>query len=94
VIARTSVERARREGGGSADIARALSADYLLEGSVRRDGKKLRITVQLIDSREETHVWASAFDRVMTDALSVQSDVACAIAKAVVRSIARATDAG
>lgn len=94
VIARTSVERARREGGGSADIARALSADYLLEGNVRRDGEKLRITAKLIDSHEETHVWASAFDRVMTDALSVQSDVASAIAKAVVCSIARATDAG
>ena len=92
VIARTSVERARREGGGAAEIARALSADYLLEGHVRREGDRLRITAQLIESRDETHVWASTFDRVMTDALSVQSDVASAIAKAVVCSIAPATE--
>ena len=77
------MERARREGGGAAEIARALSADYLLEGHVRREGDRLRITAQLIESHDETHLWASSFDRVMTDALSVQSDVAGAIARAV-----------
>ena len=92
VIARTSVEHARREGGGAADIARALSADYLLEGHVRREGDRLRITAKLVESRDETHLWASTFDRVMTDALSVQCEVASAIAKAVVGSIAPASD--
>ena len=94
VIARTSVEHARREGGGAAEIARALSADYLLEGHVRREGDRVRITAQLIQSHDETHIWASTFDRVMTDALSVQSDVASAIAKAVVCSIAPAIEGG
>ena len=93
VIARTSVEHARREGGGTAEIARALSADYLLEGHVRREGDRLRITAQLVESRDETHVWASTFDRVMTDALSVQCEVASEIAKAVVGSIAPASGA-
>ena len=83
VIARASVERAQREGGGSAEIARALSADYLVEGEVRREGDRLRITAQLIESEEETHLWAKTFDRVMTDALSMQAELAQEITKAV-----------
>ncbi len=83
VIARTSVERAQRDGGGAAAIGRALSADYLVEGHVRRDGDRVRITAQLIESEDETHLWAKTFDRVMTDTLSLQIDVAEEIAKAV-----------
>jgi len=83
VIARTSVERAQRDGGGAAEIGRALSADYLVEGNVRREGDRLRITAQLIESQEETHLWAKTFDRVMTDTLTLQTEVAEEIAKAV-----------
>jgi TolB-like protein/DNA-binding winged helix-turn-helix (wHTH) protein len=83
VLARTSVERAQRDGGGAAAIGRALGADYLVEGHVRRDGDRVRITAQLIESQEETHLWAKTFDRVMTDALSLQIEVAEEIAKAV-----------
>ena len=67
VIARTSVERAYRKGGGATEIGRALSAAYLVEGHVRRDGDRVRITAQLIESEDETHLWARTFDRVMTD---------------------------
>jgi TolB-like protein len=87
VIARTSVERAHRVGGGAADMGRALGADYLVQGHVRHEGDRLRITAQLIESQDETHVWADAFDRVMTDALTVQSEVAEAIAKAVANAL-------
>jgi TolB-like protein/DNA-binding winged helix-turn-helix (wHTH) protein len=87
VIARTSVERARREGGGAAEIARALSADYLVEGSVRREGDRLRITAQLIESHEETHLWAQTFDRVMKDTLTLQTEVAEEIARAVTEAL-------
>jgi adenylate cyclase len=83
VIARTSVERAQRDGGGAAAIGRALCADYLVEGYVRRDGDRVRITAQLIESQDETHLWAKTFDRVMTDPLSLQIEVAEEIAKAV-----------
>lgn len=83
VIARTSVERAHRKGGGAAEIGRALSAAYLVEGCVRREGDRVRITAQLIASQEETHLWASTFDRVMTDALLLQTEVAEEIAKGV-----------
>ncbi len=88
VIARTSVERAQRDGGGAAEIGRALDADYLVEGNVRREGDRLRITAQLIESQEETHLWAKTFDRVMTDALSLQTEVAGEIAKAVTDALA------
>ena len=91
VIARTSVERAQREGGGAAEIGRALSADYLVEGNVRRDGDRLRITAQLIESQEETHLWAKTFDRVMTDTLTVQTEVAEEIARAVSEALAPAS---
>jgi TolB-like protein len=83
VIARTSVECARRDGGGAAEIGRALSADYLVEGAVRREGDRLRVTAQLIESEEETHLWATTFDRVMTDALTLQTELAQEITKAV-----------
>jgi TolB-like protein len=88
VIARTSVERAQRDGGGAAEIGRALSADYLVEGMVRREGDRLRITAQLIESQEETHLWAKTFDRVVTDVLSLQTELAEEIAKAVNDTIA------
>jgi TolB-like protein len=87
VIARTSAERARRDGGGAAEIGRALSADYLVEGTVRRDGDRVRITAQLIESQDETHLWAKTFDRVMTDTLTVQTEVGGEIARAVTEAL-------
>ena len=83
VIARTSVVNAQRDGGSAADIARKLSADYLVDGQVRRDGDRVRITAQLIGSHDETHIWAESFDRVITDTLTVQAEVAAHIARAV-----------
>ena len=91
VIARTSVARAQRDGGGAAEIGRTLSADYLVEGTVRREGERLRISAQLIESQDETNLWAHTFDRVMTDTLSVQSEVAEQIARAVSDALARQT---
>ena len=88
VIARASVERAHRDGSGAAEIGRALDADYLLEGNVRHEGDHLRITAQLIESQEETHLWAKIFDRVMTDPMSLQTEIAGEIAKAVTDALA------
>lgn len=87
VIARTTVERAHREGGGAAEIARALGADYLVKGNVRREGDRLRITAQLIDSQEETHLWAQTFDRIIKDTLTLQTEVAEEIARAVTEAL-------
>jgi TolB-like protein len=81
VIARTSVMSALVH--SAADAGRALGADYLVEGSVRREGDRLRIVAQLIESQGQTHLWAASFDRVVGDGLAVQTDVAEQIAQAV-----------
>jgi len=87
VIARTSVAHAQRGGASAADIGRALAADYRVEGHVRRDGNRIRITAQLIESDDETHVWATTFDRVVTDALTLQMEIAGEIAKGVTATL-------
>lgn len=72
-------------------IGDALGADYLLEGSVRRDGDRARITARLVDAREETQLWAETYDRRVTDSLSVQVDVAARIARSLTMELAPAT---
>jgi TolB-like protein len=88
VLARASVQHAQREGGSAANIGRALGANYLVDGTVRRDGDRVRISAQLIDSEEETHLWAKTYDRLMTDTLTVQTEVAAEIAQAVTEALA------
>src|SRR4051794_27668223 len=63
VIARTSAMRFKNSGKSASEIGRELSVDYLLEGSVRREGDRVRITAQLIETRTETHLWAETYDR-------------------------------
>ena len=57
------------------DIAKDLGVRYVLEGSVRRGGDRVRITAQLIDGETERHVWADSYDRELKDIFSVQDDV-------------------
>jgi TolB-like protein/DNA-binding winged helix-turn-helix (wHTH) protein len=89
VIARTSVMRLvgsaqySAASAGAAETGRALGADYLLEGSIRREGHRVRIIAQLIESHEETHVWAATYDRVISEAMTVQTEVADEIARSV-----------
>jgi len=64
-------------------IGRELHADYLLEGSVRRAGGTVRISVQLIRVSDQTHVWAESYQREARDILALQSDFAGAVAEAV-----------
>jgi tetratricopeptide (TPR) repeat protein len=58
-----------------------LGVDYILEGSVRREGDRVRITAQLIQVKDQTHLWARDYDRNLRDILALQSDVAGAIAR-------------
>ena len=76
---------------GAADIGEALRVDYLVEGSVRVGGDRVRITAQLIETRGETHLWAHSYDREYANCLAVQADVAAEIA---VQLHARAVPAG
>ena len=61
---------------GAADIGEALRVDYLVEGSVRVGGDRVRITAQLIETRGETHLWAHSYDREYSNCLAVQTEVA------------------
>src|SRR5512136_1865545 len=58
------------------DVARSLGVRYVLEGSVRKAGNRLRITAQLIDAATSLHVWAERYDRDLKDILAVQDEIA------------------
>lgn len=81
VISRTSVMqykvvRARN----LREIGRQLGVAHVLEGSVQRDGNRLRINAQLIDARTDAHIWAQVYDRKVSDVFAIQSEIAKAIA--------------
>ncbi len=65
-----------------ADLARELDVDYVLEGSVRKSGERLRITAQLIDAPSETHLWSQTYDRALGDILAIQDEIARAVVPA------------
>ena len=81
VIARTSSMLFKRSAKSASEIGRELSADYLLEGSVRGDGDRVRITAQLIDTRTEVHLWVETYDRSLGETLNLQTEVAGHIAR-------------
>jgi TolB-like protein/DNA-binding winged helix-turn-helix (wHTH) protein/lipoprotein NlpI len=81
VIARWSSMVFKGSSQGSREIGQALRAQYLLEGSVRREGDRVRITARLVEASSETHLWAETYERHLTDCLSVQADVAARIAQ-------------
>jgi TolB-like protein/Tfp pilus assembly protein PilF len=80
VIARTSAFRFRGEQDLRA-VGEALGVRNVLEGSVRRAGEQLRITAQLIDVADDSHIWSERFDREMTDVFLIQDEIADAIAQ-------------
>lgn len=82
VISRTSVMQYKGHPRRVAEIARELGVGTILEGSVRRAGNKVRITVQLIDPVADRHLWAENYDRNLEDIFSIQSEVAQKVASA------------
>lgn len=83
VIARTTA-LSYKSGSKPADqIAAELDLDYILEGSVRAAGDRIRVSAQLVDAREHTHLWAQNYDRGLSDVFQVQDDVAASIAREV-----------
>jgi TolB-like protein len=83
VISRTSAMRYKGSDKPLIEIAHELGVDGIVEGSVLRAGGQVRITAQLIHAASDTHVWAESYDRDLTSILSLQSEVAQAIAPAV-----------
>lgn len=80
VIARTSAMKYKRADKTIDEIGRELGVHYVLEGSVRRSGNRVRIAAQLIQVSDQTHVYANSVDRDVGDILVLQSEVAHAIA--------------
>jgi TolB-like protein/DNA-binding winged helix-turn-helix (wHTH) protein/tetratricopeptide (TPR) repeat protein len=81
VIARTTALHYKRSGKNVMDIGRELHVDYLLEGSVRRDATRARITAQLVDVKTQTQLWSETYERDLKDVLMLQRDVAMRIAQ-------------
>ena len=88
VISRTSSMQYKGQRKTVPEIARDLNVDLVLEASVTREWDRARITVQLIDGKRDEHLWAESYDRTIRDVLSVQSEVAAAIARRVTATIA------
>lgn len=88
VIARTSVQKYRNTSMTVHEIARQLQVDYVVEGSVRRHGDRVRVTAQLIEARRQSHVWAESFDRELKDLLELEREVALAVASSVRLAVA------
>jgi len=82
VISRTSAMRYKQTSKSMTEIGRELRAGKLLEGSVRKYGNRVRITVQLIDSERDAHLWAQSYDGSLDDVFETQSDIARKIAEA------------
>jgi TolB-like protein/class 3 adenylate cyclase/Flp pilus assembly protein TadD len=80
VISRTSTQRYKSAPENLTEIARQLGVANILEGSVQKSGDTVRVNVQLIKAANDSHLWAETFDRKLTDILSVESEVAKAIA--------------
>jgi TolB-like protein/DNA-binding winged helix-turn-helix (wHTH) protein/Tfp pilus assembly protein PilF len=93
VIARTSSMQYKGAKKGAAQVARELGVDYLLEGSVRRSDQRIRVTAQLIQASDQTHLWAADFDRDLSEVLKLQSELALAISNKIELTLSPSTRA-
>ncbi|MFZ0917209.1 MAG: protein kinase [Candidatus Udaeobacter sp.] len=80
VISRTSTQRYQSKPRNLAEIGKQLGVVNILEGSVQKTVDQVRVNVQLVDARTDSHLWADTYDRKLTDIFSVETDVAKAIA--------------
>jgi TolB-like protein/DNA-binding winged helix-turn-helix (wHTH) protein len=83
VISRTSVMRFKNPQMSVPDIAKMLHVDAIVEGSVMREGNRIRVTAQLIRGTTDEHFWSQTYDRELGDSLALQSDLAQSIAEKV-----------
>jgi TolB-like protein len=82
VLARTSAFEFKGQSRNVRSIGEALNARYLIEGSVRKDGDRVRITVQLVQAESGANMWTENYDRQLTNIFAIQEDIAQAIAGA------------
>jgi TolB-like protein/Tfp pilus assembly protein PilF len=87
MVYKGSLQRAR-------EIGEALRADHLLEGSVRRDGSRVRIIARLIETTSESELWSKTYERTADDWLAVQADVASLVARSLIQELVPGVQAG
>ncbi len=81
VVSRTSMMQYRKNPKPIRDVAEELRAGTILEGSVRKAGNKVRVTVQLVDAAQDKHEWAESYDRGLEDIFAIQSDISQNVAE-------------
>ena len=79
VIARTSAFSFKGKDEDIREIGKKLDVETLLEGSIRKDGKRLRITAQLINTADGSHIWSESYDRDLDDVFAIQDEISLAI---------------
>ncbi|MEX0815775.1 MAG: adenylate/guanylate cyclase domain-containing protein, partial [Dongiaceae bacterium] len=79
VISRTSSARYKGQAADIQKAAQELGVQYVVEGSVRRAGNRVRVTVQLIDAETDRHIWAERYDRELADIFAIQDEVTSSI---------------
>lgn len=90
VIARTSVMKYKgNESKSIADIGRELGAGILIEGSVRKSGNRIRVTVQVINAKNEEHLWSSSYDNNLDDIFAVQGEIAAKVSESLPAHVLR-----
>lgn len=82
VASRTASFRFRDGSVDPREIGRQLNVDAILEGSVRKAGQRLRITAQLIDTKDGYHLWSESYERQIEDVFAIQSEIAKSVAQA------------
>lgn len=91
VISRTSAFVYKGKTANIQNVAKALSVQYIAEGSVRKAGNRVRVTVQLIDAETDRHVWAERYDREIEDIFAIQDEITAAIVATLSRRVEAAT---
>ncbi len=87
VIARTTSMHYKGSQKNAREIGLELGVDYVLEGSVRREGDRVRINADLVETKGQTSLWSDTYDKKAADVIDIQKDVAMAISRAVVPTL-------
>ena len=90
VVARTSAFQFKGKGGDVREVGEQLGVASVLEGSVRKSGSRIRITAQLVNTRDGAHLWSESYDRDLTDIFAVQEEIARSIANSLRMELAAA----
>ncbi|MBV8811876.1 MAG: winged helix-turn-helix domain-containing protein [Acidobacteriaceae bacterium] len=92
VVARSSAMHYKHSQKPMVQISGELGVSYLLEGSVRRSGQNIRISAQLIQAGDQTHLWSQSYDRELSDVLNVEREIASLVAREVGLKLSEKTD--